>query len=151
MSALTLSPPPSPHQLALGFQPDPAEAAAAVNTRLRREAAPLADYLFSRAEAGCTHSQLIDGVEKLSGGQVRQGNGLFRILFHSFIGVRLSVCLSVCLSFCLSVVCPSVCPSVCVCLSVCLSVCLFVCLTFCLSVCPSAMTLQWRQCGRPAV
>ncbi|XP_043211158.1 uncharacterized protein LOC122375723 [Amphibalanus amphitrite] len=56
--------------LALGYQPDPAAAAAAVSTRLRREAAPLADYLFSRSEAGCTHTQLIEGVETLSGGEV---------------------------------------------------------------------------------
>ena len=40
--------------------------AAAVSTRLRRETAPLADYLFSRSEAGCTHTQLIEGVETLS-------------------------------------------------------------------------------------
>ncbi|XP_037085619.1 uncharacterized protein LOC119106126 [Pollicipes pollicipes] len=56
--------------LALGYQPDQAAAAAAVSTRLRREAAPLADYLFSRAEAGCTHKQLIDGVNTLTDGQV---------------------------------------------------------------------------------
>ncbi|XP_028837001.1 uncharacterized protein LOC114790808 isoform X2 [Denticeps clupeoides] len=41
-----------------------------VQTRLRRNEAPLPDYLLSRSEAGATHEQLISGADQASGGKV---------------------------------------------------------------------------------
>ncbi|XDV14424.1 hypothetical protein PO909_014680 [Leuciscus waleckii] len=41
-----------------------------VRTSLRRNTAPLHDYLHSRSNAGATHLQLIDGADQASGGRV---------------------------------------------------------------------------------
>ncbi|XP_048835013.1 uncharacterized protein LOC125709961 [Brienomyrus brachyistius] len=55
---------------ALGIPVSPETADECVRTRLRRNEAPLWDYLLSRSEAGATHQQLIEGAERASGGQV---------------------------------------------------------------------------------
>ncbi|XP_011483938.1 uncharacterized protein LOC101159248 [Oryzias latipes] len=56
---------------ALGLDVAPEEADRCVQTRLRRNEAPLPDYLLSRSEAGATHEQLITGAQQASGGRVR--------------------------------------------------------------------------------
>ncbi|KAF6737182.1 hypothetical protein FQA47_022157 [Oryzias melastigma] len=56
---------------ALGLDVAPEEADRCVQTRLRRNEAPLPDYLLSRSEAGATHAQLITGAQQASGGKVR--------------------------------------------------------------------------------
>ncbi|XP_029696536.1 uncharacterized protein [Takifugu rubripes] len=48
----------------------PEEADRCVKTCLRRNEAPLPDYLLSRSEAGATHAQLIQGAEEASRGKV---------------------------------------------------------------------------------
>ncbi|XP_067116864.1 uncharacterized protein [Osmerus mordax] len=55
---------------ALGCTVVPETADQCVRTCLRRNEAPLPDYLHSRSQAGATHSQLIDGAEQASGGRV---------------------------------------------------------------------------------
>ncbi|XP_023660223.1 uncharacterized protein [Paramormyrops kingsleyae] len=55
---------------ALGIPVSPETADECVQTRLRRNEAPLWDYLLSRSEAGATQQQLIEGAEHASGGQV---------------------------------------------------------------------------------
>ncbi|KAL6115223.1 uncharacterized protein ACO6RY_00125 [Pungitius sinensis] len=55
---------------ALGVEVAPEEADRCVRTRLRRNEAPLPDYLRSRSEAGATHSQLILGAQEASQGKV---------------------------------------------------------------------------------
>ncbi|XP_055764229.1 uncharacterized protein LOC129840407 isoform X2 [Salvelinus fontinalis] len=55
---------------ALGIIVAPEMADRCVRTCLRRNEAPLPDYLFSRSEAGATHAQLIAGAEQASGGRV---------------------------------------------------------------------------------
>ncbi|XP_037333117.1 uncharacterized protein LOC119220900 isoform X1 [Pungitius pungitius] len=55
---------------ALGVEVAPEEADRCVRTRLRRNEAPLPDYLLSRSEAGATHSQLIQGAQEASQGKV---------------------------------------------------------------------------------
>ncbi|XP_075994489.1 uncharacterized protein LOC142989020 [Genypterus blacodes] len=55
---------------ALGVAVDPEEAERCVQTRLRRNEAPLPDYLLSRSQAGATHAQLIRGAEEASRGAV---------------------------------------------------------------------------------
>ncbi|KAJ8004267.1 hypothetical protein DPEC_G00157040 [Dallia pectoralis] len=55
---------------ALGIVVTPATADRCVRTNLRRNEAPLPDYLFSRSNAGATHTQLIAGAEQASGGRV---------------------------------------------------------------------------------
>ncbi|KAL1022374.1 hypothetical protein UPYG_G00025930 [Umbra pygmaea] len=55
---------------ALGFVVAPETADQCVRTHLRRNDAPLPDYLFSRGEAGANHTQLIAGAEQASGGCV---------------------------------------------------------------------------------
>uniref|UniRef100_A0A096M6F1 Glutathione gamma-glutamylcysteinyltransferase n=1 Tax=Poecilia formosa TaxID=48698 RepID=A0A096M6F1_POEFO len=54
---------------ALGVDVSPEEADRCVQTRLRRNESPLADYLLSRSEAGATHVQLIRGAQEASGGK----------------------------------------------------------------------------------
>ncbi|KAL4609175.1 hypothetical protein GN956_G24419 [Arapaima gigas] len=54
----------------LGVPVSPETADRCVQTRLRRNEAPLPDYLLSRSEAGATHQQLIEGAELASGGKV---------------------------------------------------------------------------------
>ena len=56
--------------VALNFNADEAEVCRAVRTRLRRGNSPIPDYLLSRSEAGCNHTDLIDGVRKICGGRV---------------------------------------------------------------------------------
>ncbi|XP_076839327.1 uncharacterized protein LOC143484477 [Brachyhypopomus gauderio] len=55
---------------ALGITVTPETADRCVQTRLRRNASPLPDYLHSRSQAGATHHQLIAGAEQASGGRV---------------------------------------------------------------------------------
>ncbi|XP_029113669.1 uncharacterized protein LOC114912184 [Scleropages formosus] len=55
---------------ALGVPVTPETAERCVQTRLRRNEAPLPDYLLSRSEAGATHQQLIDGADLASRGKV---------------------------------------------------------------------------------
>ncbi|XP_035249521.1 uncharacterized protein LOC118214097 isoform X1 [Anguilla anguilla] len=55
---------------ALGVTVAPETADFCVRTRLRKNEAPLPDYLFSRSEAGATHQQLLDGAEQASDGRV---------------------------------------------------------------------------------
>jgi len=45
--------------------------AESVNTRSRRQTAPLPQYLLSRSEAGCTHADLISGVTSVARDRVR--------------------------------------------------------------------------------
>ncbi|KAJ8350813.1 hypothetical protein SKAU_G00259430 [Synaphobranchus kaupii] len=55
---------------ALGITVTPETADFCVRTRLRKNEAPLAEYLISRSEAGATHQQLLDGAEQASDGRV---------------------------------------------------------------------------------
>ncbi|KAI1899697.1 hypothetical protein AGOR_G00064440 [Albula goreensis] len=55
---------------ALGITVAPETADSCVRTRLRKNEAPLPDYLFSRSAAGATHQQLLDGAEQASSGRV---------------------------------------------------------------------------------
>lgn len=55
---------------ALGNAVAPETADRCVRTCLRRNEAPLPDYLHSRSQAGATHSQLIEGAEQASDGRV---------------------------------------------------------------------------------
>ncbi|XP_028998674.1 uncharacterized protein LOC114851186 [Betta splendens] len=55
---------------ALGVDVTPERADQCVRTRLRRNDSPLPDYLLSRSQAGATHTQLIQGAEDASQGQV---------------------------------------------------------------------------------
>lgn len=54
----------------LGITVTPDAVNRCVQTCLRRNDAPLPDYLHSRSTAGATHQQLIDGADKASGGRV---------------------------------------------------------------------------------
>lgn len=54
----------------LGVDVAPEEVDRCVQTCLRRNESPLADYLLSRSVAGATHAQLITGAEKASKGKV---------------------------------------------------------------------------------
>ncbi|XP_022091947.1 uncharacterized protein LOC110980008 isoform X2 [Acanthaster planci] len=62
----------------LKIEKDQEEIASAVNTRLRANNAPLPEYLFSRSIAGVTHADIIEGLEKASGGEV------FSRFFHLY-------------------------------------------------------------------
>ncbi|XP_072304846.1 uncharacterized protein [Eucyclogobius newberryi] len=55
---------------ALGMEVAPEEVERCVQTKLRRNEAPLPDYLLSRSEAGATHAELIRGAEEASAGRV---------------------------------------------------------------------------------
>ncbi|KAL1282884.1 hypothetical protein QQF64_001687 [Cirrhinus molitorella] len=55
---------------ALGITVTPETVNHCVRTSLRRNEAPLPDYLHSRSKAGATHLQLISGAEQASGGRV---------------------------------------------------------------------------------
>ncbi|XP_041060847.1 uncharacterized protein LOC121287227 [Carcharodon carcharias] len=55
---------------ALGFDIPSDVVDRCVQTRLRKNDAPLAEYLMSRCVAGATHQQLIEGAEKASEGRV---------------------------------------------------------------------------------
>ncbi|XP_067298974.1 uncharacterized protein [Pseudorasbora parva] len=55
---------------ALGISVTPETVNHCVRTSLRRNEAPLHDYLHSRSTAGATHLQLIDGAQQASGGRV---------------------------------------------------------------------------------
>ncbi|XP_067259478.1 uncharacterized protein [Chanodichthys erythropterus] len=55
---------------ALGITVTPETVNHCVRTCLRRNEAPLPDYLHSRSNAGATHLQLMDGAEQASGGRV---------------------------------------------------------------------------------
>lgn len=55
---------------ALGITVTPETVNHCVRTSLRRNEAPLHDYLHSRSTAGATHLQLISGAEQASGGRV---------------------------------------------------------------------------------
>lgn len=55
---------------ALGITVTPEMVNHSVRTRLRRNEAPLPDYLHSRSMAGATHLQLISGADQASGGRV---------------------------------------------------------------------------------
>jgi len=56
--------------LALNLELSLNDVAKAVKTRLRREQSDLPDYLFSRAEAGCTHDDLLQGMFHIGRNQV---------------------------------------------------------------------------------
>ncbi|XP_048406006.1 uncharacterized protein LOC125461362 isoform X1 [Stegostoma tigrinum] len=55
---------------ALGFDVCSEVVEKCVQTRMRKNDAPLAEYLISRSVAGATHQQLIEGAEKASEGRV---------------------------------------------------------------------------------
>lgn len=55
---------------ALGITVTPETVDHCVRTSLRRNEAPLPDYLHSRSEAGATHLQLVSGAQQASGGRV---------------------------------------------------------------------------------
>ncbi|XP_056319778.1 uncharacterized protein LOC130233652 [Danio aesculapii] len=55
---------------ALGISVSPETVNHCVRTSLRRNEAPLHDYLHSRSTAGATHQQLICGADQASGGRV---------------------------------------------------------------------------------
>ncbi|KAK5874852.1 hypothetical protein CesoFtcFv8_027400 [Champsocephalus esox] len=55
---------------ALGVHVAPEDADRCVKTRLRRNEAPLPEYLLSRSHAGATHAQLIRGAQDASEGKV---------------------------------------------------------------------------------
>ncbi|XP_028667714.1 uncharacterized protein LOC114659409 [Erpetoichthys calabaricus] len=55
---------------ALGFNVTPQIVERCVKTNLRKNEAPLPEYLLSRSIAGATHAQLIEGAEKASDGKV---------------------------------------------------------------------------------
>ncbi|XP_016422154.1 uncharacterized protein LOC107751076 isoform X1 [Sinocyclocheilus rhinocerous] len=55
---------------ALGITVTPETVDHCVRTSLRRNEAPLHDYLHSRSKAGATHLQLVSGAEQASGGRV---------------------------------------------------------------------------------
>ncbi|KAM6945717.1 uncharacterized protein FYW47_018041 [Aplochiton taeniatus] len=63
---------------ALGIAAEPEKVESCVQTRLRRNEAPLPDYLLSRSQAGATHSQLIAGAEQAS------DNKLMGRFFHMY-------------------------------------------------------------------
>jgi hypothetical protein len=56
--------------LALNLELNLYDVARAVRTRLRREQADLPDYLHSRAEAGCTHEDILLGMRQAGQGRV---------------------------------------------------------------------------------
>ncbi len=56
--------------LALNLEVSLNDVAKAVRTRLRREQSDLPDYLFSRAEAGCTHEDLLQGMRLIGQNRV---------------------------------------------------------------------------------
>ncbi|XP_038076349.1 uncharacterized protein LOC119744481 [Patiria miniata] len=62
----------------LKIDKDQEEVATAVNTRLRANNVPLTEYLFSRSVAGVTHTDIIEGLEKASGGKI------FARFFHLY-------------------------------------------------------------------
>ncbi|XP_043095578.1 uncharacterized protein LOC122345473 isoform X1 [Puntigrus tetrazona] len=55
---------------ALGITVTPETVDHCVRTSLRRNQAPLHDYLHSRSQAGATHLQLVSGAQQASGGRV---------------------------------------------------------------------------------
>ena len=58
--------------------PTPEDADAAVGTRLRKETAPLPEYLLSRCVAGATHEDIMEAVKKLT------HHGVICRFFHMF-------------------------------------------------------------------
>ena len=71
--------------IAMNINVEPVEVCKAVNTRLRRLKSDLPDYLLSRSEAGCNHSDLLAGMRHICGDRIKGR-------FFPMHGLKTSLC-----------------------------------------------------------